>query len=214
MKTLILNSSPKGNLKDSNTQIFIQQFITGMKTECEVRVIEKENLVELLRYMKKFEVIVMAMPLYIHAMPSRVMALIEHMELDDFKGKKMGFIIQSGFPEGMHSKYLKEYFEVLTKNLQCEYLGTVVKGDSAFIYRKPQQYVKLFEMIKELGAKFETTGQFDEMLVKQLEQPYQFSKLMLRILKFLDKIDYFNREWKVMLRENKVLDQVLDRPFL
>lgn len=67
-------------------------------------------------------------------MPSGVMELIEHMKLGDFKKQKIGFMIQAGFPEGIHEKCLKGYFEVFTKKLQCEYLGTVVKGKAAFIY--------------------------------------------------------------------------------
>lgn len=61
MKIIILNGSPKGNIERSNTQIFIQQFISGMQTKCEVRYIEREDPAALVRYMHEFEVILMVM---------------------------------------------------------------------------------------------------------------------------------------------------------
>jgi len=40
----------------------------------------------------------------------------------------LGFLVQSGFPEGLHSRYVERYLESWQKRLGCPYLGTIVKG--------------------------------------------------------------------------------------
>ena len=69
-------------------------------------------------------------------------------------------------------------------------------------------------MIKELGVKFESTGQFDKQIVDELGQPYQFSKSLLCVFRVLEKLGIFNYDWKRLLKQNGALEHALDRPFL
>ncbi len=41
MRTLIINGSPKA--KNGNTEIFIQKFINGMKSPCQISYVAKED---------------------------------------------------------------------------------------------------------------------------------------------------------------------------
>lgn len=214
MKMIILNGSPKANSKSSNTEIFIQQFTSAMKTSYEVKYIAKEQPKTLAQYIKRFDTVLIVMPLYIHAMPSGVMKLIEHMEPAISKKQAIGFIIQAGFPESAHEKYICDYLEVLVKKLKYQYLGTVVKGGAAFIYKMPKHYKKLYQMLANLGCIFEETRAFDEKITKKLAQPYQHNKLNLCVLRIIKKLGLMDSEWNAMIEENNALEHVFDRPFL
>ncbi len=214
MNRLILNGSPKGSSKSSSTQIFINHFIKDMKEKPEVRYIAKEDPKELATSMQSFDTVLIVMPLYIHAMPSGVMKLIEHMEPAARKEQSIGFMIQAGFPESMQEKYIVAYLEALTKRLRYHYLGTVVKGTSAFIYRGPHQYEKLFQGLVDLGLVFEETGAFDEGITKRFAEPYALNPPILLIFKVLSKLGLIDRVWKTILKENNALQHALDRPFL
>ncbi|KUO58456.1 MAG: hypothetical protein APF84_06775 [Gracilibacter sp. BRH_c7a] len=68
MNTIILNGSPKGNSKNSNSRIFADEFVRNMKNPCEIKCIAREGHKELTRYAAGFDTIIMILPLYIHAM--------------------------------------------------------------------------------------------------------------------------------------------------
>ena len=78
MKTLILNGSP--HAKSGNTEIFIRNFAKGLESPYEVRYVLQEDAEQLAEYLLQFDTVIIAMPLYIHAMPGIVMRLIEHMK--------------------------------------------------------------------------------------------------------------------------------------
>ena len=42
--------------------------------------------------------------------------------------KSLVFIVQSGFPEAIHSVCIEKYLKKFTSKLNCTYLGTVIKG--------------------------------------------------------------------------------------
>lgn len=50
MSTIILNGSPKGNSKNSNSQIFAEEFVRNMKNPCEIKCIANVDFKELAQY--------------------------------------------------------------------------------------------------------------------------------------------------------------------
>lgn len=214
MKTIILNGSPKGSSATSNTNIFIKSFMKGMKKECEVRCINGENLQELAQYIKKFDSIIIVMPLYIHAMPGIVMKFIEHLEPAVKVGQSIGFIIQAGFPESAHEKFVEQYFAQLANQYDYHYLGTVSKGGAAFIYNMPERFEKLYALLTELGRTYEKRHIFDEEIVKRLGRPYAFSKFELRLVRLADKLGLLNSQWNKLMKQNNALEHAYDQPFL
>ena len=71
METLIINGSPKS--KNGNTEIFIKKFVKEMKAPYEICYAAKENPLQIAKYMKEFDKVIVFMPLYVHAMPGIVM---------------------------------------------------------------------------------------------------------------------------------------------
>lgn len=213
MKTLIINGSPKG--KNGNTEVIINRFIGSAKDLYQVCYVANEDRMKLAEYIKKFDSIIIVMPLYIHAMPGIVMKLIECMEPTTAAGKSMGFIVQSGFRESEHSMYLKRYLGALAKELNYTYIGTVVRGGSAGISMMPEKMNrKLFEKLQVLGEHFEATGTFHADIMEKLAKPIRLSKGMSRLLHLLFKLGISDTIfWNGMLKKNNALDRKFDRPF-
>ncbi len=214
MKTLVINGSPKA--KNGNTEVFIKKFTKGMKEPCEISYAAKEDSLQLAQYMKQFDTVIVAMPLYIHAMPGIVMKLIECMESATGPGKSMGFLVQSGFMESAQSQYLERYLRAITKDLNYAYLGTVIRGGSAGISMMPESMnKKLFKQLNQLGACFERNGTFDRDIVKALGSVQSLSKGRCFLFEALGKVGLSDAIfWNGMLKNNKAFERRFDRPFV
>jgi len=68
-------------------------------------------------------------PLYTDAMPGIVKHFIDALE--PLAGRKnnppLGFLVQSGFPEGLHSRYVERYLEKLAARLGSPTWGRLSK---------------------------------------------------------------------------------------
>jgi len=213
MKTLIINGSPKA--KNGNTEIFIQEFMKGMKSPCEVRYAARESSQQIAEELKQFDTLIVAMPLYIHAMPGIVMKIFELMEPASDEGKSMGFIVQSGFIESGQSKYLEQYLSSLTERLNYTYLGTVIKGGSAGVYMIPENMnKKLFNQLQNLGGHFELESSFHPDVVKKLASPQMLSKRKARLFQLFYKVGLGDSIfWRMLLKKNQAWGKKFDRPF-
>lgn len=214
MKTIILNGSPKGNSKNSNSQIFANEFVKNMKKPCEIKCIANTDSKELAQYIEDFDSIIIILPLYIHAMPGIVMKFIENLKPAAAEGKYLGFIIQAGFMETAQHRFIEAYFKDLAKQLNYSYLGTVSKGEAAAIYMFPKMFKKILKLINDLGAAYEENHTFDKEIVKILSKPYELSKSQLRFIKLTEKIGLSNLFWNRTLKKNNAFEKRLDRPFL
>ncbi|MCF7915667.1 MAG: NAD(P)H-dependent oxidoreductase [Spirochaetaceae bacterium] len=220
MNTIILNGSPKGNPKQSNSRIFAEHFVKEMRNPCEIKRIAENDSKELARYAAGFDTIIIILPLYIHAMPGLVMKFIEKLEpapptpATPSGPKTIGFIIQAGFMETAQHKYVEPYFRRLAEQLNYTYLGTVSKGEAAGIYMYPKMFKKVLKLISELGVAYEKTRAFDKEIVKKLSKPYQLSSFQLRLLKVVDIVGLSNIGWHKVLKQNGAFEQRLDRPFI
>jgi multimeric flavodoxin WrbA len=213
MRTLIINGSPKA--KNGNSEIFVKQFIKGMRSPCEVSYAAEEKSHEIAEYMEQFDNVIFVMPLYIHSMPGVVMKIIERMEPTSFSGKALGFIVQYGFLESAQSIYLERYLSVLTKNLNYTYLGTVIKGGSAGIHMMPEKMNKnLFKQLNKLGECFEKNGTFDVEVTREFAKPDKLSKNKSKLLQILNRIGLGDSIfWNIMLKNNNALNNKFDKPF-
>lgn len=209
-----MNGSPKGNSKNSNSQIYAKEFIRNMKNPFEIKCIANEDAKELAQYVKNYDTLIFILPLYIHAMPGIVMKFIEEMEPASEKGKNIGFIIQAGFIETAQERFVERYFESLAKQLNYNYLGTVSKGEAAGTYMFPKMFKKIFLLFNELGVDFEKNNTFNKDVVAKLGEPYEISKSQLALLNLSGKLGLDKLGWHKFLRDNNALDKRLDRPFL
>ena len=74
----------------------------------------------------------------------------------------IGFLVQSGFPEGAHSRFVERYLEKLAARLGSPYLGTIVRGGGEGTRLMPDKMNrKLFDALQALGRGFAVQGRLD-----------------------------------------------------
>lgn len=220
MQLTIFNGSPRG--KKSNTSILLNQFTNGFNQNNNPQfniayLIHTKNLQKYVDLFKDSEYVIIAFPLYTDAMPGIVKYFIEALE--PLCGRKnnprLGFIVQSGFPEPIHSRFVEKYLEKLANRLDCEYLGTVVRGGIEGIkIMHPWMTKKLFNTFYKLGVYFSQHNSFDQELLKELAPREKLSAVRIQIFKLMQKIGISNFYWDSQLKKNGVFDKRFDQPFL
>lgn len=215
MKLTVFNGSPRG--KGSNTKVLLEHFINGFMTTDENayelaylnRVKDRDNFMKLFQ---EAEQVLLAFPLYNYAMPAMVKTFIESLE--PFCGREgnpdIGFVVQSGLPEAIHSCDLERYLEKLAERLGCRYKGTVIKGGVEGIQGQPSLMTrKLFKSFYELGKTFGKTGEFNKQIVLKLAQPERLTKFQFWVFKFLGH----NLYWNPMLKKNNAFEKRFAKPY-
>jgi hypothetical protein len=80
------------------------------------------------------EYVLLAFPLYTDAMSGGVKRFIELLRpISQHSRKahpKLLFLVQSGFPEAIHSRAIEKYLQKLAHRLNCDYVGTIIRGAS------------------------------------------------------------------------------------
>jgi len=220
MKLTIFNGSPKA-LK-SNTKIILDWFLKGYnevsKDKPEIYYLAKSNQMKFL--VEKFadsEIVILAFPLYHDSMPAVVKTFIEFLQ--PYKNKttnpKLGFIVQSGFPEANHSRYVEKYLEKLCKRLHTEYLGTIIKGGVEGVQVRPDWINKsTYNLFYKLGLHFGLNNEFDIHLVSKLAKPEFLTKTRLILYRLLSRLGIANLYWDKQLKDNNAYEERFDKPYI
>lgn len=134
MKLTFINGSPRG--VSSNTGKLMEHFISGfLETEGNsvdtfYVIKERPGFESIISAVSRAENVLLGFPLYVDAMPGSVKEFIEG--LAPLKGKlpglKMMYLVQNGFPETCHNRYVERYCEKLTHRLGFTYGGAICKG--------------------------------------------------------------------------------------
>ena len=217
MQLTVFNGSPRG--RKSNSKIILDQFLRGFEVTPgnSYDLYYLYHLKDTERFVQAFgeaETVVLAHPLYTDAMPAIVKAFIE--QLQPYRGRDnnptIGFIVQSGFVEAAHSRYVERYWQKLSKRLGSRYLGTIIKGGCEGLHRGEKQFQKVLESFYELGKAFGETGQFDEKMVQELAGPEKLSSMMRLIIQLVWKISG-NGYWDDWLKENDAYERSFAQPY-
>ncbi|MCK5061443.1 NAD(P)H-dependent oxidoreductase [Candidatus Parcubacteria bacterium] len=214
MRLTVFNGSPRGT--KSNTDILINSFLDGfMRSDGNTyelaylkRIKESNNFIKLFQ---ATEQVLLAFPLYLDGPPAIVKTFIELLEplCGRADNPGVGFIVQSGFPEANHSRWLERYLKKLASRLNCEYKGTVIKGGVEGIQALPALASrKLLRSFYKLGKTFGETGEFDQQIVRKLAQPERLTKFQFWRFNLLGKF-----YWNTMLRKNKAFGKRFDKPY-
>ena len=215
MKLTVFNGSHRG--KSSNTRVYMEHFLNGF-TETEGNTYEIAYLNDVkdrdtfVRLFQEAEHVILASPLYADAMPAAVKDFIESLEpLCQREGNPdIGFVVQSGFPEPEHSRYLERYYVKLAKRLGCRYKGTVIRGTGEGTKFLPELMLRgEYKSFYKLGEAFGKTGEFDQKIVASLAKPERCSRLMFWIMNVIGNKMY----WNPMLKKNNAYEKRFDRPY-
>jgi len=215
----VFNGSPRG--KSGNTQILLYQFLRGFEnaTGGNYEMYHLNRPQETARFREAFakaECVLLGFPLYTDAMPGLVKAFIEVLEslCDREENPPVGFLVQSGFPEAAHSRYVERYLEKLSVRFGSAYIGTIVEGGAEAVrYVPPRRNRKLFDALNRLGAGFGETGALDAALLQSLAQPERLPKMMGTLFGLLAKTRVFDVWWNRQLKQNGAYEQRFAKPY-
>jgi hypothetical protein len=216
MKLSIINGSPRG--ASGNTEKLLEHFIKGF---CETggNSVEKKYVFKerpafdnLKKLFLEAEILLIAFPLYVDAMPGSVKEFFESLE--ELKGKrpdlKMMFVIQNGFPETHHNRFVERYCSKLVTKLGCIYEGTICKGGCEGLTVQPPELVdKVFTGFYNAGKSFGETGKLNPEILGKLAHPEHLKpENMQPVISMVN-----NFLWDGMLKNNNALEKKFDKPY-
>ncbi|MCK5145816.1 NAD(P)H-dependent oxidoreductase [bacterium] len=219
MQLSVFNGSPRG--KNSNSELLMTHFEAGYSAagakDLQTHYLHKEaNLHEHTAAFSKSKNVILIFPLYTDAMPGIVKQFIETLAplvgRDD--NPTLGFVVQSGFPEAIHSRYVEQYLMKLAHRLGCRYRGTVIRGGVEGIKMQPKWMTKkTLKSFEQLGKHYAHTGRFDENVIRKLAKRDRMTPGQIRAFKFFSKLGLVNMIWDSQLRKNGVFDRRNDAPY-
>lgn len=217
MRLIIFNGSPRG--KTGNTEVLLKHFLKGFseneENSYEIHyLISIEKMDKLLEKIPNNDAALIAFPLYVDSMPGHVKKFIETLEplCGKLPDLKLLFLVQSGFPEATHSKYVGRYCKKLTKRLGAKYTKTIIRGGSEGARLMPDNF-KDFIKLQELGREFGETGSLDEPILNEIAGPEKLSDAILsKFPPFTDE-PAFTDYWDEQLIKNGAFEKRFAKPY-
>jgi NAD(P)H-dependent FMN reductase len=217
---LLLNGSPRGKGGNSRTILtWIAQGLeqAGSTSPPIVDLAPDPMRAEHLQAFLDADEVVFAFPLYTDSMPGLVKAFLESVALADkarLQGKRVAFIIQSGFPEGIHTEALGMYLARLCERLGFIHLGTLRKGGMEGIRTMPpKSLAKIQDPFVQAGVELGAKGNFSQELIRTMAEPRTFGWTGRMVVKLLIRIGLINRYWDQKLKEHGAYERRFDRPY-
>jgi len=225
MRLLICNGSPRG--KGSNTALLLKHFTDGFSA-CGGNSVEVAYLMRTKEHAaiaekaRGAQAVIIAFPLYADSMPGIVKEFIEALGDSQPKSRTkkqkefppLGFIVQSGFPEAVHSRTVERYLEKLARRLNARYIGTVIKGGVEGIQSRPAYLNRrLFMAFRSLGRHFGVTKEFHPITMKKLAGMEKFSAISRFFFRLLAPTGLFDGGWDKILKQNGAYERRFDRPY-
>jgi len=218
MKLTIFNGSPRKT--KSNSTILIDHFYKGYNSHDNHSIdinylADTSKTAQHVEKLNEADVAIIIFPLYTDAMPGQVKYFFEEIEEIDTRGKTVGFIVQSGFPEAHHSIFVERYLEKFARRKEWNYLGTVIKGGVEGIQIMPASMTKkLYANFENLGKAFDETGQFDATIKNKLRKPFRMSFISRTLFRLVILTGMSNYYWNMKLKENNAFDKRFAQPYL
>ncbi|HTX91663.1 MAG TPA: NAD(P)H-dependent oxidoreductase [Anaerolineales bacterium] len=211
----LFNGSPRG--KRGNTPIFLSEFARGFGGPSETHhLIQVKQTERFVQAFTEAECAWIGFPLYTDAMPGSVKHFIEALE--PLVGRKdnppVGFLVQSGFPEGLHSRYVERYLERLAARLGGPYLGTIVRGNGEGVRMMPPDATSsLFTDLQLLGAGLAGEGKLDSAALARIAAPERYPSILGPVFQAFLRLPIAHGYFDGMLKKNGVYARRFERPF-
>jgi multimeric flavodoxin WrbA len=212
----LLNGSPRG--RKGNTPIFLREIAAGFGGPSEIHHLNRIRETEwMVQAFADAECVILGFPLYTDAMPGVVKHFIEALE--PLSGKlnnpPIGFVVQSGFPEGLHSRYVERFLEKLAERLGSPYIGTVVKGNGEAVRVMPENMTdNLFANLQAIGSQLAAEGCFDPEILEKIARPERFPIILGPLFRIFLRLPIAHSYFDSMLKANGMYERRFDRPFV
>jgi NAD(P)H-dependent FMN reductase len=219
MKLTCINGSPRG--QSSNSKVLLGKFLEGFRSVENGYAIEEvylkggKNHAAALEAFQSSDIVLFAFPLYTDSMPGIVKEFFETIDLKSFDNAslKLGFLVQSGFPEGHHSVYVKRYLDKLARRLGVDYLGTIIRGGVEGLQIQPRWMTRYLDLFYELGQQFALEMEFNQSILEKLKKPVHLNRRAANIYRILRWLGLTNYYWNSQLKKNNAYGQRYARPY-
>jgi multimeric flavodoxin WrbA len=220
MRLSIINGSPRG--KKSNSRILTDRFREGfcsVESHCDIEeyfIRSKADPVNLIEVLEHSDLAIIIFPLYTDAMPGIVKRFFEEFQGYTFQNTnlKLGFIVQSGFPEAHHSRFIQHYLDKLAKRIGMEYLGTIIKGGVEGIKAQPGWMTKRYlQLFYDLGQHLALDWEFSDDIARRLARPEHLSTFTLALYRFFQKTRMATYYWDQQLKQNHAYHNRFAKPY-
>lgn len=184
MHLVIINASPRVEAK-SNTAKIIRTFLRGFEKNGNTSEVwhlsDKRQWADAKAAYEDNSNILFAIPLYVESIPGIMLEFLETLEPKKESGTKMSFILQGGFAEGCQLRCGEAYLEMLPSYLNCEYNGTLIKGDNFGVTWVSEDLAeKMIADYEKMGEFFAKKNHFDREAVTKFAAPEYFSEKEIR----------------------------------
>lgn len=209
------NGSPRGS--KGNTPVMLGEIAKGFGGTVETHhLVRLKETPRMAQAFANAECAILGFPLYTDSMPGIVKHFIEALE--PFVGRPnnppLGFLVQSGFPEGLHSRYIERYLEKLATRLGSPYVGTVVKGNGEGTrLMSPEMNRGLFTHLQALGAGVAAGRPFESATLQAIATPESFPAILSPVFQIFVRLPVAHSYFDNMLKQNGVYEQRFARPF-
>jgi NAD(P)H-dependent FMN reductase len=220
VKRLLLNGSPRG--KDGNSRKLLGWLAEGMAqagipTPPTVDLAPDPTRSSHVQAFLDADEVVFAFPLYTDSMPGIVKAFLEGLASADpaaLRGKRVAFVIQSGFPEAIHTEVLANHLARLCQRLGFTHLGTLRRGGIEAIRELPAKAVaKIAARFRAAGQELGATGGFSPELVADMAGPRLFGLLVRLVVRLMVLTGVINSYWNGQLKKHGAFARRFDTPY-
>lgn len=220
MKRLLLNGSPRG--ESSNSRLICSWLAegvsdTGAPSPDIVTLAGAGGTGRAVGAFLSADEILLVFPLYTDSMPGIVAAFTNSLAgLDPAAraGKRVAYVVHSGFPESAQSEPLAAYLERMSARLGLRHLGTAIKGGSEGLRLNPgSERSKTAERFRALGRSLATRGAFDGEAASALSRPRRLGPGLRLLVRLLGLTGLLQMYWNVMLRRHGAYERRFDRPY-
>jgi len=211
----LFNGSPRG--RRGNTPIMLGEISKGFNGDSEIyHLVRMKETDKMVQAFADAECVVLGFPLYTDSMPGVTKHFIEALRpLVGKANPPIVFLVQSGFPEGLHSRFIERYLEKLADRLGSPYLGTVVKGNGESTRVMPPQMTQsLFKNLQALGHNLSNEGKLDSEILREIAKPEKFPTFLDPVFRLFVRLPVAHSYFDNMLKENGSYDQRFARPFV
>lgn len=218
---LLLNGSPRGERSNSMkmlSRVGEGWLRAGGNTPETLHLARRVDFQRAVEAFSQADVVLLGMPLYTDAMPALVKAYIEALAplaaSHGVDNPTLAFLVQSGFPEALHSRPLERYLEKLARRLGSPYAGTIVRGMGEALQSMPEEAnKKLWARLRALGEQLANGGRFNEAELKVVAGTERFSAFAAALLSVVVKLPIMNFYWNSQLKKNGAWERRFDAPY-
>lgn len=208
---LLLNGSPRGQRGNSMkmlARVGEGWQLAGGAEPIVLHLAGKKDFERSVELFARSGTVLLGMPLYADSTPWLVKEFLESVAAsEEFVSAQqkpiLGFLVQSGFSEALHSRPVERYLAKLATRLGSGYAGTIVHGSGESLQVKPEQASNgLWKNLRLLGGQLAAEGHFQAKELQAVAGMERLSPVMAGILHLILKTPLGQFYWNGKLKRN------------